>query len=299
MSAQFDTTTAQLIEFGVGFENEQGEHYALVPIDDEIQGALREMVVTTRGELKEAGGRPVPYELSEKHGGKENLRLPLDNDFAANIRAIHEANNLLMEPSALAIPENVFCYFARMSDGKGHRLTAIRRATAFKGVLKNRLIQLFSDALTLVHENIFKLDRDFDLLVDGEEVQILRPIGFEYVAELEEEVCKAAPKNVKAISKDLPFVDFSQIEAYATKHSRAARSLASIRGQRTKGIDAARLQKACEHFNVKTKTVDGKLVVDHGSIMDFLHLMDRRLYQVELVKDSPESYLAASRSRIM
>lgn len=298
MSAQFDTTTAQLIEFGVGFEDKQGEHYALVPIDDEIQGALREMVVTTRGELKEAGGRPVLYEPSEKHGGKENLRLPLNDDFAANIRAIHDANNLPMEPRALSIPENVFCYFARMSDGKGERLTAIRRATAFKGVLKNRLIQLFSDALKLVHENIFKLDRDFDLLVDGEEVQILRPIGFEYVAELEEEVCKAAPKNVKAISRDLPFVDFSQIEAYATKHSRAARSLASIRGQRTKGIDPARLQKACEHFHVKAKTVNGKLVVDHGSIMDFLHLMDRRLYQVELVKDSPESYLAASRSRI-
>ena len=111
-------------------------------------------------------------------------------------------------------------------------------------------------------------------------------------------MCKAAPKNVKAISKDLPFVDFTRIEFYATKHSRAARSLASIRGQRTKGIDPARLQKACEHFNVKTKTVNGKLVVDHGSIMDFLHLMDRRLYQVELVKDLPESYLAASRSRI-
>jgi len=136
MSAQFDTTTAQLIEFGVGFEDKQGEHYCLVPIDDEIQGALREMVVTTRGELKEAGGRRVLYEPSEKHGGKENLRLPLNDDFAANIRAIHEANNLPMEPRALSIPENVFCYFARMSDGKGHRLTAIRRATAFKGVLK-------------------------------------------------------------------------------------------------------------------------------------------------------------------
>ena len=127
-------------------------------------------------------------------------------------------------------------------------------------------------------------------------MQILRPIGFEYVAELEEEVCKAAPKNVKAISKDLPFVDFTRIEFYATKHSRAARSFASIRGQRTKGIDPARLQKACEHFNVKTKTVNGRLVVDQGSIMDFLHLTDRRLYQFELVRDSPESYLAASRT---
>ncbi len=256
------------------------------------------MVVTTRDELKQAGEQAHLYEPSEKHSGKENLRLPLNDDFAANIRAIHEANNMLTEPSALANPENVFCYFARMSDGKVHRLTAIRRATAFKGVLKNRLIQLLSDALRLVHENIFKLDRDFDLLVDGIEVQILRPMGFEYVAELEEEVLKAVPKNVKAITNDLTFVDFDAIEAYAGKHSRAARSLASIRGQQTKNIDQGKLKKACEHFKVKIKTVHGKLVVEPDSIMDFLHLLDRRLYQVELVKDSPESFLAASRSRI-
>src|SRR5260370_473313 len=135
MSAQFDTRTAQLIEFGVGLHDGQGERYVLVPIDDEIQGALREMVVTTRDELKQAGEQAHLYEPSEKHSGKENLRLPLNDDFAANIRAIHEANNMLTEPSALANPENVFCYFARMSDGKVHRLTAIRRATAFKGVL--------------------------------------------------------------------------------------------------------------------------------------------------------------------
>ena len=35
-----------------------------------------------------------------------------------------------------------------------------------------------------------------------------------------------------------------------------------------------------------------------GSIMDFLGVLDRRLYEVELVKGSPESFRAASRSRI-
>ena len=63
-------------------------------------------------------------------------------------------------------------------------------------------------------------------------------------------------------------------------------------------IDQGKLKRACDHFNVKTKTVHGKLVVDSDSIMGFLYLLDRRLYQVELVKDSPESFLAASRSRI-
>ena len=34
-----------------------------------------------------------------------------------------------------------------------------------------------------------------------------------------------------------------------------------------------------------------------GSIMDFLGVLDRRLYEVELVKGLPESFRAASRSR--
>jgi len=33
--------------------------------------------------------------------------------------------------------------------------------------------------------------------------------------------------------------------------------------------------------------------------MDFLAVLDRRLYQVELVKDSPESFFATGRSKIV
>jgi hypothetical protein len=157
---------------------------------------------------------------------------------------------------------------------------------------------LLSDALKLVTEKIFKLDRDFDLLIEGTDVNILRPSGFEYVGELEEEIRKAVPKNIHAISKDLSFVDFGPIQKYAVDHGRAARSIASIRGQQTKNIDPGRLKKACEHFAVNVTMARGKLVVDSASIMDFLHVLDRRLYQVELVKDSPESFLASSRNRI-
>src|SRR5579863_588522 len=138
MPAQFDITAAQLIEFGVGLHDDGGERYVLVPVDDEIQAALGEMVTATREELHRDGERPLLYEPSDKHAGKENLRLPLSDDLAANIRKIHEANNMPTESSALADPESVFCYFARFSDGNGHRLSAIKRATAFKGVLKNR-----------------------------------------------------------------------------------------------------------------------------------------------------------------
>jgi hypothetical protein len=111
-------------------------------VDDEVQAALREMVIATRDEMKAVSETSVAYDPSEKHAGKENLYLRLDSDMAANIRAIHEANNLPIDPTALSDPSHVFCYFAHMRDTKGRRLTAIRRATAFKGVPQEPLCSI-------------------------------------------------------------------------------------------------------------------------------------------------------------
>ena len=91
-----------------------------------------------------------------------------------------------------------------MTDGKSRRLTAIRRATAFKGILKSRLLQFTTDTLKIVADKVFKLDSDFDLLTDDKSVSILRPSGFEFVGQLQEAILAAAPANVKLIQSDLP-----------------------------------------------------------------------------------------------
>lgn len=298
MPAEFNVGSVELVEFGVGLDEGRDQRYVSIPIDGDIQAALREMVITTRDEMKDAGDATT-YDPGEKYAGHENLRLPLESELASHVLRIHEAQNLPSEPTALSVPANVFCYFARMRDNKGHRLTAIRRATMFKGVLKSRLLQFTTDALKLVQDKVFKLDRDFDLLVDETGIQILRPAGFEFVGALEGAVLAAVPKNVKAVKADLPFVDFDPIQLYATHHPRAARYLASIRVQHeTKNIDKNNLKKLCERTGVRVQEVKGKLQVDEASIMDFLGVLDRRLYEVELVKGSPESFRAASRRRI-
>ena len=89
-----------------------------------------------------------------------------------------------------------------------------------------------------MEDKVFKLDSDFDMLVESTGISILRPSGFEFVGELQEAILGAAPANIKKIESDLPFVDFSSIESYATSHPRAARYLASIRVQKeAKNID--------------------------------------------------------------
>ena len=203
-----------------------------------------------------------------------------------------------MDVAALAAPQRIVSYFARFTDGVDRRLTATRRATQFKGVLKSRLIRVFDDSLKIVEDDIFKLDNDFDLLVDSDSTHIWRPSAFEFMGALKQAILDAVPTNVEAIQAELPFVDFSGIEAYAKVRPRAARYLASIRSQVLQGVDRQALIELCCNTDVGVAEVDGKLSVDDGSEMGFLEVLDRRRYGLELVPDQPERFRASRRERM-
>ncbi len=301
MKLEFDIENVTVTEFGVGRDDGNGQTFVTVPVDADVQAALREMVQATWDAMQNDGDGPAKYQPSEKHGSTEYLYLPLDDDLAASVRELHEAASLHIDTAALSDPVDVFCYFARVTDKKKRRLTALRRATLFKGVLKskNRLVRMLDDTLKIIEDTVFKLDNDFDLLVDATNVHILRPSGFEFAGKLQQAVLDAVPKNVKAIAKDLAFVQFDGIEAYTRKHPRAARYLASIRGQEgTRNIDKALLKKLCGQTGVEVAESKGKVIVTDGHEMGFLEVLDRRRYEVSLVREKPERYRAASRKQI-
>jgi len=301
MKLEFDLSNVTVTEFGVGRDDGDGQTFVAVSVDADVQGALREMVQATWEAMQEAGNEPAKYEPSEKHAGTEYLYLPLDDELATSVRDLHEAGALDINAAALSDPSDVFCYFGRLTDKKQRRLTALRRATQFKGVLKskNRLVRMLDDTLKIIEDTVFKLDNDFDLLIDAKNVHILRPSAFEFAGKLQQAILDAVPENITAIRKDLAFVDFDGIEAYAGKHPRAARYVASIRGQEeTKNIDKSLLKKLCKQTGVEIAEAKGKVVITDGHEMGFLEVLDRRRYEVSLVKEKPERYRAASRRKI-
>jgi hypothetical protein len=268
-------------------------------VDADVQEALKEMALSTISAMNDASNEPSQYAPSEKYGGHENVFLPLDHELAKQLRQLHQATNIPLDSSALDDAENVFCYFARMTDQKGRHLTAVRRASQFKGILKSRLIRVVTDALRMVGDDVFKLDSDFDVLVDSENVLILRAAAFEFLGKLQSAVSAAAPGNLREIQKDLPFVDFSTVEDYAKRHPRAARYIASIRSQKeTKNIDRLALKRLCKATGVAVDDFSGKISLQSENVMAFLEVLDRRRYRLELVKDAPESFRAASRTKL-
>jgi hypothetical protein len=301
MNLDFDLNHVSVTEFGIGQDAGEGQNFVAMPVGADVQAALCDIALETWNAMQKDADGPAKYEPSEKHGSTEYLYLALDDELVISIRGLHKADNLSVSTDALSDPADVFCYFARLTDNKGRRLTALRRATQFKGVLKskNRLIRMLDDTLQIIEDTVFKLDNDFDLLVDGAHVHILRPSGFEFAGQLQDAILGAVPETVKAIQSDLPFVEFGGIASYAGTRPRAARYLASIRGQaETKNIDKAALKQHCKNTGVEVKESNGKIVIADGHEMGFLEVLDRRRYEVNIVRETSERYRAASRRKL-
>jgi hypothetical protein len=297
----FDLNAIILTEFGVGLDNRGKNPFAMIPVDINVQMALRDMAKETDRAMKNILASPVPYEPSEKYSAMEHLYLLLDDDMAKEIRLLHEATNLDIDTSVLSNPKDIFCYFAKFKDRSKRYLTAFRRASQFKGIVKNKskLIRILDDSLRFIDDNIFKLDNDFDFLVDSENIYILRPSSFEFAGKLTAAILAAVPKNIALIKKELPFVDFERIAGYAKEHPRAARYLASIITKKAIGnIDKNLLLNKCTNTDVVVTEESGRLIVDKGSEMGFLEVLDRRRFDVELISGHPEKFRASSRTQL-
>lgn len=298
MNLAFQFEEIAVTEFGVGLEDGVSTDFVAVPADANVQSALLEMAQATWNAMRGVEDGPAQYDPGEKHGSTEYLLIPAGDTMDVAVRELHDSEHLRIDGSALEQPDRVLCYFARFTDGRDQRLTAVRRASQFKGILRSRVVVFGSDTLRLVEDKVFKLDSDFDLLLDSERTHIWRPSGFEFLGGMKQEILNSVPKNVASIEKDLPFVDFDGVERYAAGHSRAARYLASIRTQNLGGMARDALVSLCRNTGVEVEERNGQIAVRDGQVMGLLEVLDRRRYRVELVPGAPERFKAASRRKL-
>jgi hypothetical protein len=299
MTINFDFDNVTLTEFGLGLDQEQ-RSYVQVPVDGDVQDTLLEMAQETCRMMTEKTTTPKIYQPSEKYASTEHLTLSLADDIVASIRGLHDAANMEEDASALDTADDCFAYYARFKDSQNRRLTAVRRASQFKGVLKKRLISWGDNTLEIIPDKVFKLDNDFDFLVDTAQLHILRPSGLEFTAQLQEAIMAAVPSNVNTISSEITYVNFQSISVYAQKHPRAARYIASIRSQsEAHNVNKDKLKLFCQRTGVNFTESNNQLNIDDAHVMGFLEVLDRRRYEVDLVKDSIEVFRASGRSPII
>lgn len=294
-----DIDNIQNTEFGVGRDHDDPT-FNFIPTNRSVKDHLRIMVQNTVESLRSVSDDPTIYSPSERYGSIEHLYFPLENEEAEMYHTLAR-RSINLDADTLQDASNVFCYFAKFTDHMKRDLIALKRPNQFKSLGRTKVILRFvENYLTVLDDPLFRLDQDFDILIDSETIYILRPSGFEFMGKLQNAIKAAVPSNIESISKDMQFMNFEAIAQYASTHTRAARYLASIRTYDwAKNIDRASLLHLCAATGVTvTQGQGGKIDISDEQVLGFLEVLDRRRYEVALVSGSPEQFKASNRQAI-
>lgn len=295
----FDTRTT---EFGICVESDEGEVYALVPVNERVKRLLIEMLETTKNGINELIGEDglEPFSPSQKYGPKEALFIPIDNDINTKIKGIYEAENISVNPSMIEMADLIVFYFAIMGDSEGSKLLAVKRATYFRSISRHKVIRFIDDMLKLGPKGLFKLDIDYDYIATGEGIYILHPSGFEYTADIDEHILTAARENTMDVCEKLPFIDPVGLAEYVSTRKRAARLIASIHSlNNLDEIDRRMLESECDENGISLNITGDRIAPESGYEMAFLMLLDRRRFNIELIVGENEIYDAPNRRPVL
>jgi len=297
MRDEFGFDTIQSIEFCVSLK-EGDEHVSyLVPADERVQEALGTMLFRTAQQFDNPDeGVLAAFEISEKYAPREPLIADLTDEAMAEIAALYADEGWPINAQALREPGRISYYFAVFRDERARKLVAVRQATQFKGIVKSHLIRLIDDSLTMVGDNVFKLDNEFDFLITQQSIYILHPIGFERIAEIEEFVSEKAQQKALDLGNQIRFADFRSIATFVAGHKRAARLVAALasRGGLNR-IKRSKFIALAGTTAVRLENVGQKIRPAAGAEMAFLELLDDRRYTTAIRTGGPEAFVASSR----
>ena len=249
----FDFDNVRSTSFGICTRQQGDINFFDVAVEDHVQQLVKEMAVGTWHQMRSESNTAIAYEASERYSSKHHLFVDLTDPTVDVFLQLQQAVSCDPGGNILHNPRTVFCYFGRLVDADGNRLIGMRRSSTFKGVLKQkpRLMSLISDELRAVDDDLFRLDSDFDVLVDNEQVHILRPAGFESLGALQDAIRAAAAENVQVLLVALPFVDIGDMAHDSPCNITLARQLASVKNQRLDGITVDSLRAQCQENGVE------------------------------------------------
>jgi len=288
------------IEFGICTIIEGQQTVVRIPIDNSVRSTLFEMHENFYQSYFGIEGDPEVFQPSEKYASTEKLIVPLANENLSSLREIYNQNDIPIANITLGeIANQISFYFAIFRHNNGAKQIAVKRPSQFKGLLRKKLIQLIDDTLQVIPDNIFKLDNDFDFIIHDINIDILHPTGFNFIANIDEEVLRSAADSTRQLSVRVQFINFNYLADFVSHSKTAAKLVASIKSrtdlERTSQV---KLLEKCARIGVNVREEDGQILPDETDIVRFLEILDRRGYDFDITEDLPEIYVASSRRRV-
>lgn len=288
------------IEFGICTIIEGQQAIVRIPIDDSVRTMLYEMHEEFYNTYSGIVGDPEQYQPSEKYGTTEKLIISLNNENLASLQELYNQINIPIANVALGeIACSITYYFAIFRHENGFKQIAVKRPSTFKGLLRKKLIQFIDDTLQVLPDNVFKLDNDFDFIIHENLIDILHPTGFNFIANIDEEILRSAAATTRQLAARIQFINFNYLADFVGRSKTAAKLVASIKSRDDlERTSQEKLLEKCARIGVAVREENGQLMPEENDIVRFLEILDRRGYDFDITDDQPEIYVASSRKRI-
>ena len=275
----------------------ENEKYYQIKIQD-LNDILKEILDATLREFQNTNIEE--YSPTEKYNATDRLQISLDSEYARNIKEIYNLNNITIATEAISTNINLIeYYFVQYIDDLGNKLLGIKKATYFKSLTtKRNLLTLYNNSLKPANNQLFKLDNTFDILVYNNEIKIKNYLTFEYISQLSNIVKEKSIENINKIRTLVSFLKFSEeSKNYIQSHIMATKLIASIsKSTDLDNLNIDNIRIACRRLQIDIGNSRNEVQLNPSNTMDFLKLLDRRLYSVNLTGEE-ELYEARSKSK--
>jgi hypothetical protein len=285
------------IQFGVSLSNQS--EFRFVPVDVNVQGTLKEILISTQNRVNAGIVGLREYEPSEKYATRETLYISLLDEHLEYLQNLYANTSIPVnsQPIENYISQIDF-YFVFYTLRNNAKILGVKRSTQFKSLLKSRMIRLIDDTLKNVEDTILKLDDEFDYYVYNDNVYINLPTGFQYTTQIEEFVQERAFEATNNLVVRVPFIKFTSLASFVKDSKTCAKLIASIK-KRTdlEQIDRKKLIAFCKKLKIQIKINDDDSIEPEfeDKYQDFLMVLDRRLFEYNLISNIRELYEAPSR----
>ena len=299
MANNFNYENVTTVNFGVSLKTDTGSRMFEIEIGDDIQQILVENLNETTENLRSSV--PEPFDPGQLYGSYAYVFLPLSSPLAETARALYNLDDLDVNANALDFPDNIEYYFAIFYDAQGNKLVAVKRAQQFKVTVRarGRLVRKFDGTLKTIEDDIFKLDKDFDFIIDGDSIHIYRPTSFNLIGEVDQAVFAAAQANLQDVSHRIGFVNLESLEEMVQQSKKAAKYIASISMRADlERFSLERIKEEARRARVNIVDNAGVLRPTEGEELAFLQLLDSRRFQHRFTDDEDEVYEAPNRRRV-
>lgn len=292
------------VEFGIGIEStNQPDAFFKINVDQAVQHALFEMKEGFDRQYRNFPDPPTTFELSEKYATTEHLVYTLvPNELTDLFHLYSQSAQIPLNDIDIGTElPNISYYFAIFNHGNGTKSIGVKRPNMFKGLLKskNRILKLVNDSLIIVADDLFKLDLDYDFFVNQNNIDILHPSGFLYISKLDEQMLAHAADATNALAVRINYINFTHLAPLVANSKTAARLISSIRSRLDlEQTSQQKLLSKCTTFGIIIQEADGLIAPqDDDQLVPFLQILDRRIYDYELIDNTVEEYVAGSRAK--